>query len=208
MADDIELPPNERYELMKLRLLAEVQGDLTTWAKRRIWLLLAAVTLVGFFGIGGSISLTVGQSIEKKMESVNAHVLAAIKSSVEAELSARQATKSAETETRKVNETVTKLRETLESISKEASKTEDQLKTLSMAVESRSENVRGESRLLTDALERRLANLEQLTQKLARLTDAASIQDLQASVTTLEAKAKREGPVHRKFQIWYSNYLH
>jgi hypothetical protein len=120
MNNDPEISPEERYELMKLRTLNEVQGDLTIWAKQRVWLLLLLVTLVAFFGVGNFISATVGQSIAKEMETVNTQINAAVKSSIEADASARQATKAAETENLKIVQTATNLRETLERVTKEA----------------------------------------------------------------------------------------
>ena len=192
MDDKMDLSPAERYELTKLRILTEVQSDLSTWAKRRAWLLLAVVALVSFFGVGGFISATVGQGIEKRMESVNAQIVAAVRSAIEAETSARQATRAAESENRRISETAATLKDTLDKIAREASRTEEQLVTLRKTLESRSENVRGESRLLNDALERRLANLERLISQTAKSTGGSLKEDVTTSAAALEAKAKRE----------------
>jgi hypothetical protein len=187
-----DLPPDERYELMKLRILAEVQEDLTLWAKKRLWLLIAIIALVGSFGVSSIISSIVGESIEKRMESVNTQITATIKSTAEADYLARQATKSAEVETKRVNDIVTRLRQTLEKISKEATDTEDQLKKLSKAVESRSENVRSDAVLLATALTRRIENVEKLTQKLAKSTGGVALKEVESTVAALEEKAKQD----------------
>jgi hypothetical protein len=190
MNNDPEISPEERYELMKLRTLNEVQGDLTIWAKQRVWLLLLLVTLVAFFGVGNFISATVGQSIAKEMETVNTQINAAVKSSIEADASARQATKAAETENLKIVQTATNLRETLERVTKEALETEKQLKSLA----SHGENIRDESRLLTNSLEQRIANLEKNVKRVvAKSTDGNAASDnLSSSIDQLTAKAKQD----------------
>ena len=191
MSSDSELSPAERYELTKLRILVEVQNDLSVWAKQRVWLLVAAIGLISFFGVGAFISASVGQVIEKRMEAVNSQIIAAIKSSIEAETSARQATKAAETEGRKINEAAVSLAANLEKISNGAAKTEEQLTRLSKTLDSRSENVRGESRLLSDALEKRIENLERALSKSTQANGSTFKADLDSSVAGLEAKAKR-----------------
>jgi len=199
MTDEVEIPPQEQYQLQKLRVLTEVQDDLTAWAKRKMGLLVAALAIFGFFGAGGFISLTVGDRIEKEMNEVDARLLDSVKSIVESELSARQATKvaaeaakTATLETARVIDAAAELRKVVESISTEAGEIEKKLKRQSKTMESWSANVREEARLLTNAIELRVRNLELLTGEIAKATGAVDEKTISQSVDRLKGEAQTE----------------
>lgn len=200
----MEIPPEEQYQLQKLKILTEVQDDLVLWAKKKVSIFLAVIAVVGLFGAGGFITLTVGEKIEKEMQAVDGRVLDAVKSAVQAETSAKQATEFAESERRRLTKSANGLEEVVKRIQSEAETIENKLKNLAASIEGSSENVRGEAVLLTSELEKRIQNLEEATQSIAANVEKDVAREIKNNAAALQEKAqiaKKTYNENGKYQI-------
>lgn len=159
-----EISPEERHLLLKMRVYKEVQDDVVAWVKKTgsfyALIFTVLITLVGVFGVGGYITQTVGDKIDKEMVVVDKRVFDAVISTVKVENSAKEATKYAESERERLTSSANKLSTLIEQIQSDAESIEKKLGKLDAEIDKQSENVRGEVRLLADALEKRVQNIE------------------------------------------------
>ena len=63
-SEKVQLPAEDAYQLIRSQAIAEVQGELEQWGRRRFWFITTILSLVGFFG-GSVLIKTVVESSAK-----------------------------------------------------------------------------------------------------------------------------------------------
>ena len=201
----MNISPDEQYKLQKLQILTEVQDDLVTWSKKKLSVFAIVGAIIGVFGASSLIKITVGEKIESEMKAVDARVLDAVKSAVEAETSAKQVTEFAKNERIRLTQSANKLSDAVSRIQNEANKIEVRLKKLSSSIEGNSENVREEAHLLAEELEKRIKNMEDAIKNIATSLNkeniAKEVEETSSKLVENAEKLKQEFDINKTYEI-------
>lgn len=171
----VEFSTDEAYELLKIKVIEEVLGEVLNKLKKKLWIFGIVFAIVGFFGINGIVTMTIYGLLKDDLRSAQ-----------KASFTAEETTKGAKMAVK----SVAKLVSDLENQEKEIN---NRLERVLNKAEAKAENVRAFGEQETTILDNRLKQLESLVKDIA-LKQPALVTQYQSQVDQLKSYAdqKRE----------------
>jgi len=180
----IEMPADKAYYLQRIDLLQEVQRELTSWAKTRLWWIAAIAVIGGYLGFTVLVKEVIREFAGKAVqEAVEASILAR-DSAQKAKVVTDQGTKQAET-----------YATTVAALQEKANGVDAQFVVIRQRLQAESTNLKANAEREVKEITTRLARLEKLVTGLATQPQIAqtAVTNYQKDVAEIKAAAFADG---------------